>query len=77
MRPDDSRPEPVIPHLEPLGAPGAAQGMEPGDLVEDKEEEKEVAEGTEEETSRGKVKPGPEEPSEQERETHDMTHLPY
>ena len=41
MRPEEDRPESVRPHLEPLRAPGAAPEMETGDLVEDKEKEKE------------------------------------
>ena len=44
MRPDEERPESAIPHLEPLRAPGAAPEMETGDLVEDKEKEKEDSE---------------------------------
>ena len=48
MRPEEERPESVIPHLEPLRAPGTAPEMETGDLVEDKEKEKEDSERKEE-----------------------------
>ena len=77
MRPETSRPESVRPHLEPLRAPGAAPGVEPGDLAEGQEEEKDDPEAEEEETARGKVKSAPEGPSEKEREAHEMTHFPY
>ena len=39
VRPEENRPESVRPHLEPLSASGAAPGMEPRDLVEEKEKE--------------------------------------
>ena len=77
VRPNEDRPESVRPHLEPLRAPGAASGVEPGDFAEDQEEEKDDSEGEEEETARGKVKSAPEGPSEKEREAHEMRHIPY
>lgn len=77
MRPKEDRPESVRPHLEPLSTSGVVPAMEPGDLVEDKEGEKEDSESEEDEKIRGKARTAPEEPSEQEREPHEMTHLPY
>ena len=77
VRPDDDRPESVRQHLETLRAPGAASGVEPGDIAEYQEEEKDDSESEGYETARGKVKSAPEGPSEKEIEAHEMTHSSY
>ena len=91
VRPEKSRPESVRPCLEPLSTQGAAPEMETSDLAEDEQKEKEDSERKEEHAEReeehsedkeeknirSRIRPAPEEPSEQEREEHEMTHLPY
>ena len=82
MRPTEGRPASVRPHLEPLSAPGAGpvEGGEEEEAEEGPEEEQKVGEGPEQEEkekARSKTRAAPEEPSEREREEHEMTHLPY
>ena len=52
MRPEEERPESLRPHLEPLRAPGTAPETETGDLVEDKEKEKEDSDRKEKHSER-------------------------
>ena len=87
VRPMKERPASVRPHLEPLSAPEVAPAE---DAKEGPEAEEEAGEGPEEEEEAGedpdqegeekrrsKASAAPEEPSEKEREEHEMTHLPY
>ena len=77
MRPTEERPASVRPHLEPLSAPEVAPAEEANEGPEEEEEAGEDPNQEGEEKRRSKARAAPEEPSEKDREEHEMTHLPY